>query len=399
MARGHRRGASSSRLEALKAADPEEDMRRFLGRTPGGPRAAPGADDAAARAKLLEQLIPPVVVEGPELDALTDSFGRRHTYLRISLAERCNLRCTYCMPADGVPLSPAEHLLTADEIERIGRMFVAAGVDKIRVTGGEPLVRRDATDICARLGALPGVTSLGMTTNGIVLSRHLAKLVDAGVTALNISLDTLRDDRFTAITRRKGLKRVLKAIDDAVESGIPTVKLNVVVMAGVNDDEVVDFVRMSADKPIDVRFIEYMPFGDNAWNDNKFLAYTDMLQMVADELGADNLQRLTDGPHDTAKGYRVRDGAGQFGFITSMSDQFCGGCNRMRVTADGNLKVCLFGEDEVSLRDAIRAGATDEELLRLASAALGDKHAMLGGNADMYEIAAGDNRPMILIGG
>ena len=325
---------------------------------------------------------------------LTDTFGRRHTYLRISLTERCNLRCQYCMPAEGVDLKPRDELLTFEEIDRLAGLFVAAGVDKIRLTGGEPLVRKDVEQLIERLGALPGLRTLALTTNGLLLPKKLARLQAAGVNLLNISLDTLRPDRFTFITRRPGFDLVMQAIDQAVAAGYDPVKVNCVVMRGFNDDELADFVALTEAKPIEVRFIEYMPFDGNGWQDQRMMAYTEMIERI--EARFPSLVRLQDGPNETSKTYQVPGFRGRVGFITSMSTPFCDGCNRLRITADGNLKVCLFGKAEVSLRDAVRGGATDDALRTIIQAAVLRKKAA---HAGMYEIARSENRPMILIGG
>lgn len=326
-------------------------------------------------------------------DFLTDTFGRRHTYLRISLTERCNLRCQYCMPEEGVQLQPREAILTFEEIERLARLFVAAGVDKIRLTGGEPLVRKDVETIVERLGAL-GLKTLALTTNGLLLPKKLPRLHAAGLNLINISLDTLRPDRFLAITRRQGFDLVMQAIQRAIDHGYDPVKVNCVVMRGVNDDELADFVAMTEDRPIEVRFIEYMPFGGNGWDDAQFMPYIDMIARIKERFP--KLERLADGPHETSKTYQVPGFRGRVGFITSMSEHFCSGCNRLRLTADGHLKVCLFGQAEVSLRDALRQGATDDELGEIIQAAVWRKKAA---HAGMYEIARAENRPMILIGG
>ncbi len=327
-------------------------------------------------------------------DFLTDTFGRRHTYLRISLTERCNLRCRYCMPAEGVDLKPREEILTFEEIVRLARLFVAAGVDKIRLTGGEPLLRRDIEALVEQLGDLPGLRTLALTTNGLLLSKKLPRLQAAGVNLLNVSLDTLRPDRFDAITRRAGFDVVRRAIEDALGYGYDPLKVNCVVMRGFNDDELADFVALTRDRPLEIRFIEYMPFGGNGWDDVRFLPYAEMIERISARFPA--LERLPDGPHDTAKTYRVPGFRGRVGFITSMSDHFCAGCNRLRITADGNLKVCLFGQAEVSLRDAMRGGASDAELGDVIRAAVMRKKAA---HAGMYQIARSENRPMILIGG
>jgi molybdenum cofactor biosynthesis protein A len=325
---------------------------------------------------------------------LTDTFGRVHTYLRISLTERCNLRCQYCMPAEGVPLKPHADILTFEEIERIAALFVRAGVTKIRLTGGEPLVRKDVEEVVRRIGRIPGLRTFAMTTNGLLIPKKLPALHAAGVNLLNISLDTLQADRFATITRREGFEVVLRAIDMAIEYGYRPVKVNCVVMRGFNDDELADFVTLTQTKPIEVRFIEYMPFEGNGWADDRFMPYTEMIDRIV--VRHPGLVRQDDGPNETSKTYRVPGYAGSVGFITSMSEHFCGGCNRLRITADGNLKVCLFGNAEVSLRDVIRAGATDEELGAVIEAAVLRKKAA---HAGMYNIAAGENRPMILIGG
>lgn len=330
----------------------------------------------------------------PDAAPLTDRFGRRHTYLRISLTERCNLRCQYCMPADGIVLSPRDHILSFEEIERLARLFVRLGVDKIRLTGGEPLVRKDAEEVALRIGQIPGLRTLSLTTNGILLVQKLPALLQAGLKQVNISLDTLREDRFREITRRPGLERVLGAIHASLEAGIPEVKVNCVVMRDVNEDEVVDFVAMTRDLPIEVRFIEYMPFTGNGWDVDGFVSYEDTLaraQAAFPEMRAEEFD-----PHGTARHYRVPGFAGRVGFIASMSAAFCSGCNRLRLTADGSLKVCLFGSAEVSLRDAMRAGATDDDLTELIDAAVNRKKAA---HAGMMNLPTLENRPMILIGG
>ena len=289
---------------------------------------------------------------------------------------------------------PRAELLTFEEIERLARLFVEAGVDKIRLTGGEPLVRKNVEELVERLGGIEGLETLAITTNGLLLPKKLSALHAAGVNLFNISLDTLDPARFEFITRRKGFDLVMEAIDMAVEYGYRPVKINCVVMKGFNDDELGDFVAMTRDRPLEIRFIEYMPFDGNGWNDGRFMPYREMIERI--EVDHPGLKRLQDGPNDTSKTYRVDGYAGRVGFITSMSEHFCGSCNRLRITADGNLKVCLFGRAEVSLRDAMRGGATDDELRAIIAAAVQRKKAA---HAGMYEIAASENRPMILIGG
>ncbi|XP_043859673.1 molybdenum cofactor biosynthesis protein 1 isoform X3 [Dromiciops gliroides] len=325
---------------------------------------------------------------------LTDSFGRRHNYLRISLTEKCNLRCQYCMPEEGVPLTPKADLLTTREILTLSRLFVKEGVDKIRLTGGEPLIRPDVLDIVAQLQQLDGLKTIAITTNGINLARLLPRLQAAGLSAINISLDTLVPAKFEFIARRKGFHKVMEGIHKAIELGFDPVKVNCVVMRGLNEDELLDFVALSEGLPLDVRFIEYMPFDGNKWNFKKMVSYKEMLDRIQQHWP--ELQKLPEEASSTAKAFRVPGFRGQISFITSMSEHFCGTCNRLRITADGNLKVCLFGNSEVSLRDHLRAGASEEELLSIIGAAVGRKKQQ---HAGMFNIAQMKNRPMILIGG
>ncbi|XP_014498498.1 GTP 3',8-cyclase, mitochondrial isoform X2 [Vigna radiata var. radiata] len=327
-------------------------------------------------------------------DMLVDSFGRLHTYLRISLTERCNLRCQYCMPAEGVELTPSPQILTNTEILRLANLFVSSGVTKIRLTGGEPTVRKDIEDICLELSNLKGLRTLSMTTNGIALTRKLPRLKDCGLTALNISVDTLVPAKFEFMTRRKGHEKVMNSINAAIDLGFNPVKVNCVVMRGFNDDEICDFVELTREKPIDIRFIEFMPFDGNVWNVKKLVPYSEMLDTVMKQFPS--LKRVQDHPTDTAKNFTIDGHEGRVSFITSMTEHFCAGCNRLRLLADGNFKVCLFGPSEVSLRDPLRCGAEDHELREIIGAAVKKKKAS---HAGMFDIAKTANRPMIHIGG
>ncbi|XP_064365610.1 molybdenum cofactor biosynthesis protein 1 isoform X2 [Dromaius novaehollandiae] len=302
---------------------------------------------------------------------LTDSFGRQHNYLRISLTEKCNLRCQYCMPEEGVQLTPKSELLTAQEIITLARLFVKEGVEKIRLTGGEPLIRPDVVDIVGQLYKLEGLKTIAVTTNGINLARLLPRLKEAGVNAINISLDTLVPAKFEFIVRRKGFHKVMEGIYKATELGYRPVKVNCVVMRGFNEDELLGFVDFTKDLPLDVRFIEYMPFDGNKWNFKKMVSYKEMLDTIKQRWP--ELEKLPCEASSTAKSYKVPHFQGQISFITSMSEHFCGSCNRLRITADGNLKVCLFGNSEVSLRDHLRLGASEEELVQIIGAAVGRK--------------------------
>ncbi|KAJ2783087.1 hypothetical protein H4R18_001908 [Coemansia javaensis] len=328
---------------------------------------------------------------------LSDLFGRHHNYLRISVTERCNLRCTYCMPEDGVELTEDSRLLTTPEILRIARLFVQQGVDKIRLTGGEPTVRRDLVELVRGLDALRplGLQRIAMTTNGIALRRKLPQLREAGMDGLNISLDTRDPRRFELLTRRRGCEQVLRAIAEATALGFEFVKVNVVVMRGQNEDEVPAFVEMTHDEPLDVRFIEYMPFDGNRWAVQKLVGYREMLDRLA-RLYGDRIEQLPLEANHTARGYRIRGYRGQFGFISSMTRSFCASCNRVRVLADGNLKVCLFGSTEVSLRDIIRAGASDADVIDTIGAAIKRKKRAHAGLDVLSQLP---NRPMTTIGG
>jgi len=347
--------------------------------------------------EILKQLehTPPI----PSSQVLQDSFQRQHSYLRISLVERCNLRCRYCMPPEGVPLQPFDSLLSRNEILTLATLFHKHGVDKIRLTGGEPLLRKDLVDIVSDLSSLSNISQIGMTTNGVTLKRHLPLLVNAGLTHVNISLDSLREDVFQDLTRRKGLQQVLASIEEACKLLPPgRVKLNVVVMKGVNDEELQDFCELTRHYPLDVRFIEWMPFSDNGWNQGRFVSYESMLE----SLSPLKLDRAEDGPNDTTKWWKLPNNSksGRIGFITSMSQHFCGTCNRLRLTADGKLKACLFGSSELSLRDALREGCNEESLEKLIHYAVQRKTFALGGHGSAQGIAeANDNRPMTLIGG
>ncbi|XP_010018126.1 PREDICTED: molybdenum cofactor biosynthesis protein 1 [Nestor notabilis] len=296
------------------------------------------------------------------------------------------------MPEEGVQLTPKSDLLTTREIIALAKLFVKEGVEKIRLTGGEPLIRPDVVDIVGQLHKLEGLKTIAVTTNGINLTRLLPRLKEAGLNAINISLDTLVPAKFEFIVRRKGFHKVMEGIHKATELGYRPVKVNCVVMRGFNEDELLDFVDFTKDLPLDVRFIEYMPFDGNKWNFKKMVSYKEMLDTIKQRWP--ELEKLPCETSSTAKSYKVPQFQGQISFITSMSEHFCGSCNRLRITADGNLKVCLFGNSEVSLRDHLRSGASEEELVQVIGAAVGRKKKQ---HAGMFNISQMKNRPMILI--
>lgn len=365
---------------------------------------------------------------------LTDTFNRQHDYLRISITEKCNLRCLYCMPEEGVPLSPKKHLLTPHEILYLSSLFVSQGVSKIRLTGGEPTIHPQILSILRNIGSLrsKGLKELALTTNGLTLHRKLDSMVESGVTGINLSLDTLDPFQFEIMTRRRGFEQVMKSIDRILDmkriGARLKLKINAVVIRGLNDAQIMPFVEMTQDKDIEVRFIEYMPFDGNRWSSQKLLSYQEMLAIIRQKYP--DVQKIQGHPNDTSKTFQVPGFAGQIGFITSMTEHFCGSCNRLRITSDGNLKVCLFGNSEVSLRDMLRTNfnngepidqeaweamrqvemdrhegraegelgsqSKEMELLDVIGAAVKRKKAQHAGMEDLKDMK---NRPMILIGG
>lgn len=324
---------------------------------------------------------------------LIDSFGRKHTYLRISVTDRCNLRCQYCMPAEGIQLKKRDELLSFEEIARVARIFVQSGIDKIRITGGEPLVRKDLEQLIAEIARLPGLKHLGMTTNAVLLAEKTEVLRKSGLQSLNISIDSLHADRFKEITLRDDFARVMAGIEAAQEAGFNPIKLNVVVMKGKNHDEVIDFVRYVYPRNLNVRFIEYMPFKDNCWDLEAVYSYKQMSEIIQEEF---KLEPLSGHPSDVAKDFKLVGGRGVVSFISSMTDSFCSTCNRLRMTADGAIKSCLFYEPEINLREQLRSGCSDEQIEQLIVYALGKKPEA---HPPMEELAQMSNRAMVEIGG
>ncbi|KAG7738607.1 hypothetical protein KL923_003304 [Ogataea haglerorum] len=327
-------------------------------------------------------------------DFLTDSYGRKHDYLRISITERCNLRCVYCMPEQGVDLSPPEHMLTTEEIVKLAGLFAQHGIRKVRLTGGEPTVRKDIVELVSKLNQIPGIEEICMTSNGLALHRKLPDLFKHGLTSLNLSLDTLINGKFLLITRRNGLSAVMRSLRTALELDIPKVKINVVVMKNLNEDEILDFVQLSKNDKVEIRFIEYMPFDGNEWSTSKLVSYEDILSNI--KVRYPNIRRLPHKHGETAKVYQIPGFKGKVGFITSMTSDFCSTCTRLRITSDGNLKVCLFDNTEISLRDMLRAGYSDDQLMQRISEAVKNKKEK---HAGIDELGTQPNRPMILIGG
>ncbi|MHA4847797.1 GTP 3',8-cyclase MoaA [Flavitalea antarctica] len=325
---------------------------------------------------------------------IIDKYNRVHNYLRISLTDNCNLRCFYCMPDEDYAFTPASRLMQPDEIESIASVFVAEGVNKIRLTGGEPLVRKDAAGIIAKLAAMP--VELTMTTNATRVHDLIDVIADAGIKSLNVSLDTLQADKFNLITRRNQFDTVMSNIHLLMKRNI-RVKVNCVVMKGLNDNEINDFIAWTKDVPLEVRFIEFMPFAGNRWTSNKVVTLQEILSQVQSTY---EVQALPNDLQDTSKKYAVPGHAGSFAVISTMSEPFCGGCNRMRLTADGKLKNCLFSKTETDLLTPLRSGL---DILPLIHQCIGEKAKELGGQFDhlFRELHPEDihNRSMITIGG
>ncbi len=328
------------------------------------------------------------------LPQLIDSFGRPHRYLRISVTDRCNLRCSYCMPPEGIDWLNRSAILSYEEIVRLAQIFAAMGIRKIRLTGGEPLVRRDLPVLVEQLVGVPGIETVGLTTNGVYLADQAAMLKRAGLDALNVSLDTLRRDRFREIALRDELPAVLAGIDAALADGFARLKINMVVMGGVNDDELLEFVALARGRPLDVRFIEFMPFRDNGWSAPRLVPFARILGAIQQRYRLK--ARCQPGPPAVAKCYDIDGFEGSIGFITSMTADFCAGCDRIRLTAEGAVKPCLHDGLEADLRGPLRQGAGDGELADRILQILQRKQ---WGHAPMEQLVQLENRTMIQIGG
>lgn len=328
------------------------------------------------------------------MEPLADSTGRVHNYLRISVTERCNLQCAYCMPK-GFAAKKHEEILTFPEIARAARIFAEFGVDKVRITGGEPTVREGVDKLIRMLRQVQGLKTLGLTTNGTRLRELAPLLKDAGLNSLNISLDTLRRDRFHRITHCDLFTDVMAGINAAVETGFDSLKLNTVVMAGVNDDELLDFIEFARSRKLSIRFIEFMPFGGILCGQAGFMPCWDMLRVIQSRYSLRPCEGSAD-PCSTAKEFETDGFAGTIGFITAMSRPFCTNCNRIRLMADGVVKPCLMYPAEVSIRDALRDNVDDETLMRIIRSVVMLKPQ---GHPPLRELAALHDRSMVEIGG
>lgn len=325
---------------------------------------------------------------------IKDTFGREHDYLRISMTDKCNFRCFYCMPDEKINFYPNSKLMSADELLNIAKTFVSLGVKKIRLTGGEPLIRKDAREIIARLSNLP--VELAITSNGYLIDEYLDLFLEIGLKSVNISLDTLNEKKFHDITKRNYLKKVLSNIQLFIDNGF-NLKINMVALKGVNLHEIKDFVNWTKHEKVHVRFIEFMPFNGNSWDFSKIVSFQEILAIVKDNF---EFERIKDAKNDTAKNFRLSGGKGTFAVISSVTDSFCGTCNRIRLTADGKIKNCLFSDSELDLLTAYRKGKDIEQLIFKS---IESKFAERGGLPEFENIKEGkdlgDGRCMFAIGG
>jgi GTP 3',8-cyclase len=302
-------------------------------------------------------------------ELLYDGHGRRISDLRVSVTDRCNFRCQYCMPADGLPWLEREEILSFEEIERAVGLMASMGVSDLRLTGGEPLVRREFPHLAAMLARVDGVEDLSLTTNGYLLERDADALVAAGINRVNVSIDSLQRDRFFHMTRRDSLPQVLRGLEAlAAHPEVHPIKVNAVAMRGFTEEEAVPFAEFARSTAFQVRFIEFMPLdGDGAWTPDSVLTGEELREIIH---RAYPLEEAPREPHATARVFHFRDGNGEIGFINPVSEPFCADCNRVRLTAEGKLRTCLFSLHETDLREPLRGGASDEELERIVRAAV-----------------------------
>ncbi len=327
---------------------------------------------------------------------LTDKFGRVHDNLRISVTDRCNIRCFYCMPEEGVQFMDRKEILTFEEIERFVRAAVPLGITKLRLTGGEPLVRRDLPHLIGRLSAVEGIRDIALTTNAVLLAQQAKDLYSAGLRRLNIHLDTLDRERFHQITRRDDLPRVLAGIDAAVDAGFRKIKFNVVAVKGLVEPDIVPMARFCKERGFEPRFIEFMPLDSQSlWGRGKVLTADEIIETISREIGA--LAPVPDSdPRAPATEYAYADGSGRLGFIASVSKPFCLNCNRIRLTSDGKLRYCLFAIDETDVKHLLRCGAGDEEIQAVIRQNVSEK--WLGHEINSTKFIP-PPRPMYAIGG
>ena len=327
---------------------------------------------------------------------LLDTFGRIHDNLRISVTDRCNIRCFYCMPEEGVKFMRREEILSFEEIERFVRIAVSLGVTKLRVTGGEPLVRKDLPVLIQKLAAIPGIRDLSLTTNGVLLSQQAEALYAAGLRRINVHLDTLDRGRFLKITRRDDLSKVLDGIETCRKLGFRPIKINAVAVKDLVEPDLAPLARYGRERDIDIRFIEFMPLDSQGlWDRSRVLFADDIIALLSREIAP--LVEVPDAdPRAPATEYRFADGVGRIGFIASVSRPFCLNCNRIRLTADGKLRYCLFAIDETDVKAPLREGASDEEIAAIVRATVRQK--WIGHEINTARFVP-PPRPMYAIGG
>lgn len=329
--------------------------------------------------------------------SLIDQFGRIHDYLRISLTERCNLRCSYCMPEEGIELRNKSHFMSTEEVIKLAEIFVELGVKKIRLTGGEPLVRKDISEIILGLSKLP--VEIAISTNGVLVDKYIDLFNEAKIKSVNVSLDSLHPDKFKSISRRDEFHKVKKNIDLLIHSNF-RVKVNAVIIKNSNDDEIVEFIKWTKDHTVQIRFIEFMPFSGNNWNWNKGLSNDIILANISDYFTPLPILKLETKSNETAKCYKIDGFKGSFGFISTVSNPFCADCNRIRLTADGKVKNCLFASNEMDLLSPLRTGADVKSIIKEC---IWQKKAERGGMDSFKSLSNPEqhtrNRSMVAIGG
>ncbi len=331
------------------------------------------------------------------MELLVDSYGRRIKSMRISITDKCNFRCTYCMPAEGLPWLKKAEILSYEEIERISRVAVSIGIEQIRLTGGEPLVRRDVPELVRQLRRIEGLHSLSLTTNGILLKQQAGPLAQAGLTRINVSLDSLIHEKFSQLTRRNQLDQVLEGLEELEKyPSIHPIKVNAVAIRGYSEEEILDFVKLARRKAYVMRWIEFMPLdADQIWRKEDILTGDEIKQVIEAEYGP--LTPITTGdPSETARRYTFSDSIGEVGFINPVSEPFCTTCDRIRLTADGQLRTCLFATEETDLRAVVRSGADDEAIATTIRRAVWHKELKHYIGDKRFKRA---NRSMSMIGG
>ena len=330
------------------------------------------------------------------IEPLVDAFGRVHTNLRVSVTDRCNIRCFYCMPAENVRFKPRHELLTFEEIERFVRVMARLGINKIRLTGGEPLVRHDLSVLIGKLAGIPGIRDLALTTNGMLLADQAVALKNAGLGRLNISLDTLDRDVFARISRREGLEQTLAGIFAAKRAGFKKIRLNAVALRGITEPEIVPLAQFARQHDMQMRFIEFMPLdADGNWDNDQVLSGETIRGVLEREIGPLVPLESKD-PSQPATDYAFADGVGRMGFISPVTEPFCHRCNRLRLTAEGQIRNCLFSTEEWDARQVMRGGGSDDQLAELVRSSIGEKRAGHGINSDKF---LKPQRAMYQIGG